>query len=111
MNAGKLDQRVALLKPTYGTSQQSAQGDATYTAVDTVWAAVKAMSGSEVLAAGSIGSQVTYEVEMRFRPDVTPKYRIQWTPYRGVAKRLEVHVVQVGDRADGSMTLLCGVVE
>jgi SPP1 family predicted phage head-tail adaptor len=111
MRSGPLDQRVTVLTPTYSSSTQSGQGTASFTAMGPFWASVRAMGGSEVLAAASIGSQVTYEVAMRFLDAVTPKCRLQWKPFRGTVKTLEVHTVQVGSRTDGSMVLLCGVVE
>lgn len=111
MKAGTLDQRVTILMPTYASSTQSDQGVASYSATDTVWASVKALGGSELLAAQSITSEVQYEIEMRFRPEVTPKYRLSWTPFSGTAKTFEVHAVQVGQRQNGGMVLLCGVRE
>ncbi len=111
MKAGVMDQRVTILTPTYASSQQSGQGVASFATLATVWAAVRALTGAEILAAGAIASEVTYEVEMRFRADVTPKVRLQWTPFRGVLKTLEVHAVQVGLRTHGGMVLVCGVVE
>lgn len=60
----------------------------------TVWAMVRPMSAGEVLAAQSIGMQAQYHVEIGYRPDVSPRMRAQWTPYRySTAKTLEIHSV------------------
>jgi SPP1 family predicted phage head-tail adaptor len=111
MRSGPLDQRVTLLAPVHTSSTQSGQGVATFASAGSFSASVTSMNGSEVLAASSIGSHVTYEVGMRFLAAVTPKYRLRWTPFRGTAKTLEVHTVQIGTRTEDRMTLLCGVVE
>jgi SPP1 family predicted phage head-tail adaptor len=111
MRIGPLDQRLTIQTPTYASSTQSGQGVASWSTLATVWGAVRAMSGTETLSAGSVTSGVTYEIEVRFRSDVTPKMRVQWTPYSGSAKTFEIHAVQVGTRTSDRLTLLCGVTE
>ena len=109
MRAGPMDQRVTILTPTRASSTQSASGTISWsTLAASVAASVKALSGSEVLAARSLTSQVTYEVAMRYRSDVEPKMRVQWTPFSGSARTFEIHAVQVNGRTDGGMVLLCG---
>jgi SPP1 family predicted phage head-tail adaptor len=111
MSIGTLDQRLTIQTPTYASSTQSSQGVASWSTLATVWGSVTALGGSEALQAGSVTSGVTYEVEMRYRADVTPKMRLQWTPYSGSAKTLEVLAVQVGTRTVDRLVLQCGVTE
>ena len=108
MRIGPLDQRVVIQTPTYASSTQSSQGVASWSTLATVWADVRAMNTGESLAADSITSQSTYEVEIRHRSDVTPKMRVQWTPYSGSAHTFEIHGVKEGDRRSDRIILLCG---
>lgn len=108
---GPLDQRLTIQTPTYASSTQSGQGVPSWSTLATVWGSVKAMSGTEMLAASAVTSQVSYELEIRYRSDVTPKLRVQWTPYTGSSKTFEIHAVQVGDRTSDRLFLQCGVIE
>jgi len=109
--SGTLDQRVILQTPGTASSTQSGTGLVTFSTLATVWASVKCLSGSELLAAASVSSQVTYHIEIRYRSDVTPRMRVQWTPYSGSAKTFEIHAVRVGGRTMANLILECGVVE
>ena len=111
LRSGTLDQRVVLLTPTTAASTQSGAGSVTFSTLATVWASVRALSGDERLEAGAVSSLVTYEIEMRYRADVTPGMRVQWTPYSGTAKTFEVHGVRVGGRVLANLVLECGVQE
>lgn len=106
-----MDQRVIVMLPSIASSTQSGTGVTTFPIDSEDWASVKALSGSELLAASSISSEVQYEVEMRFRGDMTPRAKLEWTPFGGTAKTLEVHSVQPSSRAHAGMTLMCGVLE
>jgi SPP1 family predicted phage head-tail adaptor len=111
MRSGPMDQRVTILLPSTASSTQSGAGVQTFTAGTEVFASVTSLSGAELLAAGSISSEVTYEVEMRIRPDVTANARLRWTPFGGATRVLHVHSVQPSSRTDGGMKLMCGVIE
>lgn len=111
MRSGPLDQRLTVLTPVYATSTQSGQGVATFSATDSVWGSVKALSSDETLQAQSVGSQTVYEVEIRHRTDVTPKHRLQWSPYTGTVRTLEVLGVSFGDRRSDRLVLRCGEVQ
>jgi len=111
VRAGALDQRVVIQQPTAATSTQSGAGPVTFSTLATVSAAVTCLSGTERLAAASVASQVTYHVEIRYRSDVTPRMRVQWTPYTGSAKTFEIHAIRVGGRTMANLILECGVIE
>lgn len=69
------------------------QGSGWYT-LDTVWGEMTPLSASELLQAQAIGSVQTYRGKIYDRGDVTPKMRVQWTPYLAPApKTLEIHGV------------------
>jgi len=108
---GALRDRVTLQSVTYASSVTSAQGVASFTTLATVWANVNALAGSERLGAGAVTSNVTYEIEIKHRTDVTPAMRVLWTPYRGSAKTFEVHAVQISTTHKDRIVLECGVTE
>jgi SPP1 family predicted phage head-tail adaptor len=108
--AGTLDQPLTILNVTYASSTQSGQGVASFTVGDQVWGSVRSMSSDEVLRAQSIGSQTNYEIEIRFRTDVTPKMRLRWTPFTGTSRTFEIHGIQLGDRRADRLVLRCGEV-
>ena len=110
MRAGPLDQRVVIQTPTYAASTQSGQGAPTFSTLDIVWGSVKALSSDEALQGQTVGAQTDYEVAVRHRTDVTPKMRVQWTPYTGSVRTFEVHGVVFEDRRADRLVLRCGEV-
>lgn len=107
---GEMREWVVIQTPTTASSTQSTSGTVSFSTLATVPAAVRALSGTEQLAAGSVTSHVTYEIETRQRSDVTPRMRVVWTPYSASAKTFEIHTVRIGGRHD-RMILECGVAE
>src|SRR5262245_36549041 len=101
MRAGLLRERVVIQRATESTNSQG-QMVLTWpgTTVATVHAAVRPVprQTGESLAAGKVTAQVDYEVEIRYRADVTPKMRLSWTPFRGTARLLEIHEIDLKDR-------------
>lgn len=97
ITAGQLRDRVTILKPTY---TQNARGEAVASYADgaTVWAAVRAASGREVLAAAQVGQVVTIRCKVRWGIDITTEDRIR---YRG-----EVYEVVEAVDPDGRRTEL-----
>lgn len=107
--AGALDQRVVVQSNTTTPDSQGGRSSSWGTFA-TIWASVKAVSGSEVLQTAAVTSLVSYEIEARWRADLTPGMRVLWTP-RGAAaaKVLEVLAVRLGVVPD-RLCLLCGEV-
>lgn len=75
LDAGKLNRRVTIQSRSepldgYGDAK------AVWSTVDTVWAHVQPMSGTEKAEAQSFGADVSMQVTIRYRDDVTPKNRL-----------------------------------
>lgn len=94
---GELTERVAILKDTKSSDTQGGRSAAEST-LATVWASVRPLSAREQMQAQAIGSNVSYEVKIRLRDDVTPQMRLTWTPYLGSAKTLQVMGVRYPER-------------
>lgn len=78
MQAGKLRHRVALEGLVAGSPQQHDTGepDVSFTESAAVWADVRPLSGRQLLAAQQIASEVTTEIEIRYRAGVTAGMRV-----------------------------------
>jgi SPP1 family predicted phage head-tail adaptor len=94
MSIGSDRDRVVIQTPSYASSTQSGRGVASWSTLATIWAHVKVVSGGESISDGVVTSSVRYEVSARYRTDATPAMRLQWTPYLGTAKTLEILAVQ-----------------
>lgn len=108
MKTRRRDQRVLIQTPTYAASAQSGQGVASWSSLATVWADVREVDAGESLVAGAVTSGAVYEVDIVRRPDLTPKMRVQWTPFNGTARTFEVHGQKDGPRRSNSLVLVCG---
>jgi SPP1 family predicted phage head-tail adaptor len=88
---GTLRERVTIQQPVETPDTQGGRVT-TWTTLATVWAAIRPWrrAGGEYLQAQSVIAKMDYEVEIGYRPDVTPKMRLQWTPYRGTVKTLQI---------------------
>ena len=111
MHVGTLRERVTIQSVTYASSTQSAQGVASFGTLATVWGGVRPMGGSEQLSAGSVSSEVKYEIEIRHRSDVTPGMRVVWAPYRGPSVTAEILAAPLHPSNTDRLVLQCGVTE
>lgn len=94
---GEMRERVAIVQDT--KTETSAGGrTATPSTLVTVWASVRPLNAREQMQAQAIGSNVSYEVTIRHRGDVTPQMRLSWTPYLSTAKTLQILGVRQPDR-------------
>ena len=75
-------------------------------------AAVTPLVAAERLqATTAIGADLAYQVELRYRADVTPQMRVQWTPHQATsAKTLEVRTVQAKVGLRDALVLVCSEV-
>lgn len=91
INAGDLDQRVTLQAPPAGRDGFGHRAGA-WSDVATVWAAVWPIKGREWLAAGTMQSEATLRVRIRWRPAVTSDMRIVWRgqPYAIVGDPIDI---------------------
>ena len=78
MQAGKLRHRVTIQHYVEGSPQQKPSGapDGSWTALDTVWARVRPLSGREMFLAQQAASRVDVEITIRHRADVTDAMRV-----------------------------------
>ncbi|MEQ7870744.1 phage head closure protein [Chromohalobacter salexigens] len=67
MRAGRLRQRVTLMRPVEGAKDQYGQPTSTFEAVDTVWASVEPIRGREFFAAQQVNSETTTRIRIRYR--------------------------------------------
>ena len=76
MRAGDLDQRITL----QSVSEENDSGSLiqTYNDMASVWAKVISQRGSEAFEAARTNARETIRVGMRYRSDVTDKWRLKW---------------------------------
>lgn len=76
MKIGELDQLVTL----QSLAETNDEGDLTqaWTTVATVFAKVKSERGTEAFESARVNARETIRVMMRYRSDVTTKWRIEW---------------------------------
>ena len=74
--AGTLGHRITLQEPT--ETRGAAYGDVqkAWADVATVWAAFEPLSGRELLLAQQVNSEITVRFRIRYRADVTAKWRV-----------------------------------
>ena len=73
---GEMDKRVQLQSPVV-SKDTSGGADKTYTTYATVWARIRSLSGKEFLAAQQVASDISHEITIRKREDVTAADRVQ----------------------------------
>lgn len=76
VRAGALRHRVTLEVPT-GVADATGDPVPGWTVAAVVWAAVVPLSGQERLAAQQVVADVSHQVTLRYRADVTPHMRIR----------------------------------
>lgn len=75
VTAGDLRRRVSI--ETYTTTRDSIGGETkTAATLATVWASIEPLFGMEIKEAGRILSDVTHQIVIRYRADVTAKMRV-----------------------------------
>ena len=97
---GALTERLTIQQDTPSTDALGGQSVVPGT-LATVWGAVTALAGRELMQAQAVNARVTYRVVVRYRADVTPAMRLLWTPSwsSGTAqKTLEIHSVRPAGR-------------
>jgi SPP1 family predicted phage head-tail adaptor len=73
LEAGTLDKRVTLLRPTYAEFEDEITG---YESISDVWANVKVEAGREQSEAGRLVVTAPVTVTIRFRDDVDARCRV-----------------------------------
>lgn len=104
MQSGKLDQRVELQEldetNTGGALSQE------YTPVATVAARVVFQRGDDTFEAAKVNAQAVIRVLIRYRSDVTTKWRISWQ-----GQAYKIAAVDPSKRRDGELWLTAVVIE
>ena len=77
MRAGLLRHRVTIQTRT---ETQGSAGDVTWTwsDLDTVWASIEPLMGSEAVSAKQLQSRTDTRIRIRYRHGLTTKMRIKW---------------------------------
>lgn len=73
---GKLDQRIVL--QSLAETNTNGQLVRVWTTVATVWGFVMESKGAEAFQAARINASDMIRVKLRYRDDVTVKWRLQW---------------------------------
>lgn len=105
--AGKLRQRIQILKSTGTQDSTGGTSLADYTTLATVWASVEPLSGSETLAADAQTSVGRFQIQMRYMDGITSALQVLFQGRKfqvenvsnpdGRQKKLYLQVVQIDD--------------
>lgn len=78
MNAGLLDRRIDILSPPVSVDEFGhVSTPETWPVLATVWASVVPVSSSEAVVADARSTVGRYDVRIRYRSDLAPKFRIR----------------------------------
>lgn len=106
MSAGDLRDVVTVQSRTTTTDSQGGRS-ASWSTFATIRAAVRAGSAGESKENERVTSVTGYEVETRYRSDITTVMRLSWTPYSGSAKSLQIVGVRVKPGRPDYMLIDC----
>ena len=97
--AGDLDQRVTLLR-TERVGDGGGGYEESLVPIGRVWARVIPLTGGELIAAQQVESRRSYQIVVRWRPDLSAAQSVEW---RG--KRMNILAVQDAGPREGIVTL------
>lgn len=106
MKAGMLDKRVTIQAPSEGAQNEYGEPVEPWADVATVWASVSPLNGKELTFARQRQANVTHEVRMRYRSDltITPANRLK------MGNRV-LHIESVRNEAEADVEWVIGAVE
>lgn len=79
MRSGKLRHVITIEQPTDGHGATYNEGTLTFADLyANIRAAVIPLTGKELFGQSKVEAGVSHRVEMRYRPDITPKCRVQF---------------------------------
>jgi len=102
MRIGKLDQQITL-QSLVETNDEGSLTQAWSTQA-TVYAHVKTQSGAEAFEAARVNARETIRVMIRYRTDVTTKWRMQWS-----GQNYDITAVDRSSRRSGELWLTAQV--
>lgn len=77
MKTGQLDQQIILQSLTE-TQNEYGEKTLAYATEATVWGRVVSEKGNEAFESARVNARAGVRVAIRYRTDVTPKWRFQW---------------------------------
>lgn len=109
---GQLRDYITIQQKTTTTDTQLGRSVSWSALASDVAAAVRPWprAGGETIRAQAITAQMDYEIEIRYRADVTPTMRVLWTPYDGAQKTLEIFEATPKDGRRERLLLQCSEV-
>ena len=97
MICSDLRQRITFLKPSPSENTDTLNARTVdYIEYKTVWASVLPMSGKEYAEAQKLRSETTYNVIVRYRPDITTDMKIRY----GKKELNIISVLNIGERKE-----------
>ncbi|WP_110693293.1 phage head closure protein [Salinicola halophyticus] len=78
MQAGKLKQRVTLMRPVEGPKDKYGQATTEFEKIATVWASVEPLRGREFFAAQQVNSEITTRIRIRYRREFAAVAVNEW---------------------------------
>jgi len=106
MRAGQLRREVEYQRPsttidTYGQLENS------WTLINTMWASIETIAGSDIVIASELVGVVTHRVKIRYRQGVTPDDRLVYTNCPDCPRVFEIASVDNWHERDIFLVLLC----
>lgn len=106
MNVGELNQRVIIkaLSNTQDSFGDEGTDTEVWTAIATVWASVKPLSGRELIQAQQLHAEVTHQVRIRYRRGITTANKL-------VYRHRDLHILGKYDEDENQTWLILQCVE
>jgi SPP1 family predicted phage head-tail adaptor len=102
MQIGRLNTRVTIQRPLRSPGPGGTQIDNGWEDIATVWANVRGLSGREYLMAQQAQSEVSHQVTIRYRSDVSPYHRLMVG-----GRELQIIAALDPDGRKTQLTLMC----
>ena len=102
MQSGKLRKRVELHSATVKQQNEYGEQSEGFVKYATVWAEVKPLEGRELERARQLSAEVSYQVHIRYRSDVTVKHKVVFG-----TRTLEINAVINPDESNKELWLYC----
>jgi SPP1 family predicted phage head-tail adaptor len=86
--------RIDIQKISY-TSNNFGGYTTTWTTIDTVWASISPLTGKEVFLYRQMYPKIEYKVQIRYRKDINPDYRIYYNKkYFNILSVIDINNLQ-----------------
>lgn len=78
MRSGELRHKVQLQKLGGRVDDGYGGGSESMSDIATVYASIEPLTGSEILRAGQLDSNITHRIRIRYYPGVTPRWQVKY---------------------------------